>query len=312
MNDIQVANAPCSWGTLEFEGFGAERIEYRQMLDELVEAGYTGTELGDWGFMPTEARELKQEIKDRNLDMLASWVSVAFKNPDAHPAGEAQALKVARLLVAVAGINQSDHQPLIVLGDDNGTDPVRTENAGRIAPEMALADDDCKVFVRGVERIARAVREKTGLRTVFHPHCAGYVETADEIDRFLELSDPNLVGIVFDTGHCAYAAGSNDPDSVLRDLNRFANRIWYMHFKDCHPNIASQARSEQWDYFEALRRGIFCELGQGLVDFRVVHDWLKDHDYRGWIVVEQDVLPGMGAPKDSAKRNRDFLKTIGL
>lgn len=312
MNDIRVANAPCSWGTLEFEGLGGARIEYRQMLDELLEAGYTGTELGDWGFMPTESHKLKQAIKNRNLDMLGSWVSVAFKNPDAHAAGEAQVLRVARLLAAVADVNQSDHQPLIVLGDDNGTDPIRTKNAGRIAPEMALADDDWKVFARGVERIARAVKEETGLRTVFHPHCAGYVETSDEIDRFLELTDPNLVGIVFDTGHYAYGSGSNDPEPVLSGLNRFVDRIWYMHFKDCHPNIATQARSEGWGYFKALQHGIFCELGQGFVDFRAVYDWLKDHDYRGWVVVEQDVLPGMGAPKDSAKRNRDFLKTIGL
>jgi inosose dehydratase len=29
-------------------------------------------------------------------------------------------------------------------------------------------------------------------------------------------------------------------------------------------------------------------------------------------VVEQDVLPGMGSPKASARRNREFLRSAGL
>ena len=86
----------------------------------------------------------------------------------------------------------------------------------------------------------------------------------------------------------------------------------HMHFKDCHPRIAAQARAEGWDYFEAVRRGVFCELGQGAVDFAAVAAWLRARGYRGWIVVEQDVLPGMGAPKASAARNRAYLRTIGL
>jgi inosose dehydratase len=76
--------------------------------------------------------------------------------------------------------------------------------------------------------------------------------------------------------------------------------------------VARRSREENWDYFEALRQGVFCELGRGCVDFPAVVDWLRRHDYRGWITVEQDVLPGMGRPKESAQRNRDYLSQIGL
>ncbi|MCZ7573831.1 MAG: TIM barrel protein [Ardenticatenaceae bacterium] len=308
MNGIRVANAPCSWGRLEFEGLEGEWIGYQQMLDELVETGYTGTELGDWGFMPTDPTALRTELERRHLTLLGAFVPVALKDGEAHARGEAQALKVARLLAAVAGADN----PFIVLADDNGGDPIRTKHAGRVTAELGLDEAGWRVFTQGAEQIARAVRDETGLRTVFHHHCAGYVETPEEIARFLEMTDPTLLGLVFDTGHYTYGAGLGNDRPVRKGLDRFADRIWYVHFKDCHGGVAARARAEGWDYFEAVRHGVFCELGQGQVDFPAVVAWLRDHGYRGWIVVEQDVLPGMGTPKESAWRNREYLASIGL
>lgn len=308
---IHVGNAPCSWGTLEFEGMEEQRIGYEQMLNELVETGYTGTELGDWGFMPAEPAALQAELKKRNLVMNGAFVPVALKNPDAHTPGEATALRTARLLAAVSA--SQSIKPFLVLADDNGqADPVRTQNAGRVTPEMGLSGPEWQTFAQGVERIARAVRDETGLRTVFHHHCAGYVETPQETARLLELTDPSLVGLVFDTGHYAFGAGENGCDTVLDGLNRFAGRIWYVHFKDCQPAVARQSREQGWSYFESLKRGVFCELGQGCVDFPAVVEWLRRQNYQGFITVEQDVLPGMGVPKESARRNRDYLRSIGL
>ncbi len=278
------------------------------MLDELAETGYTGTELGDWGFMPTDPAVLRMELQQRALTMLGAFVPVALKNPDTHDSGEADALKVARLLTAV----MNDHKPFLVLADDNGVDPVRTQNAGRITPEMGLSEAEWRIFAQGAERIAQAVLTETGLRTVFHHHCAGYVETPDEIARLLALTDPSLLGLVFDTGHYMYSSGGINPECVQEGLSRFADRIWYMHFKDCQPEIAHRARTKGWDYFEAVRRGIFCELGQGCVDFPAVVASLRRRGYYGWICVEQDVLPGMGAPRKSALRNREYLKTLDL
>jgi inosose dehydratase len=163
------------------------------------------------------------------------------------------------------------------------------------------------MFAEGVNRIAHSVRNETGLRTVFHHHCAGYVETPDEIARLLALTDPECVGLVFDTGHYAYGAGHFE---VLQGLEHFRERVWYVHLKDCHPQIASQARIEKWDYFEALRQGVFCELGKGGVDFPSILRWLKRNQYDGYVLVEQDVLPGMGTPKESARRNREYLRAI--
>ena len=312
MTPIQVGNAPCSWGTLEFEDLEGTRIGYAQMLDELAATGYTGTELGDWGFMPTDPDVLSAELEKRGLAILGAFVGVALKDPAAHEPGQAQALRTARLLAATAERRRQSQQPFLVLADENGLDPLRTRNAGRITPQMSLTNAEWQTFAQGVEGIARTVTGETGLRVVFHHHCAGYVETPDEIARLLDLTDPHLVGLVFDTGHYLYGSGNNDPRTVQEGLERFADRIWYVHFKDCHPDIAARARAEGWDYFTAIGHGVFCELGQGAVDFPAVLAWLRQRNYQGWVLVEQDVLPGMGAPQESARRNRAYLQSIGL
>ncbi len=312
MTDIRIANAPCSWGALEFEGLKSEEIPYGQMLDELSDTGYAGTELGDLGYMPTEPGALRQELERRNLAMVGAFVPVALKNPDAHARGEAHALKVAQLLAGVMDSRGGKPAPLVILADDNGTDPVRTQHAGHVTSQMGLSAAEWDTFARGAERIARTVRRETGLQMAFHHHCAGYVETPEEIARFLDMTDPDLLGLVFDTGHFLYGTGSNDGLRVEDGLKRFGERIRHVHFKDCQPQVAQEARSAGWDYFTALRHGVFCELGKGNVPFAAVADWLRKHNYRGWIVVEQDILPGMGSPKASAQRNRDYLRTIGL
>jgi inosose dehydratase len=311
MNAIRVANAPCSWGVIEFNDEAEDPAGFATVLNEIRETGYEGTELGDWGFMPTEPAALRSELGRRELAMVGAFVPVDLKEPGAHAEGEAQALRVARLLVAVAD-RPGDEGPFVILSDDCGRDPDRERHAGRVTPEMGLSVDQWEIFARGAERIARAVREETGLVTLFHPHCAGYVETPAEIDQLLNLTDPALLGLVFDTGHYAYGSGGNDPRSVLEGLERFGDRVRHVHFKDCEPRVADEARTAGFDYTEAVRRGIFCELGKGLVDFSAVLAWLRERDYRGWIVVEQDVLPGMGSPKASARRNRGYLASIGL
>lgn len=307
---IYIGNAPCSWGTLEFGSTQSNRISYQQMLDELVETGYVGSELGDWDFMPTDLPTLCDAFAQRNLAITGAFVGVALRDPAQHAPGQATVLRTARQLADLAQALQTSTAPFLVLADDNGTDPQRTANAGRITPGMSLRLEEWRVFADGANRIARAVQKETGLPTVFHHHCAGFVETPDEIAQLLELTDPDLLGLVFDTGHYAFGAGGCS--DVGDALERFAPRIRYLHFKDCHPLRLQEAKEQEWDYFTAVAHGVFCELGRGCVDFSNVRNWLRAQNYHGFVTVEQDVLPGMGSPKESAARNRAYLRQIEL
>src|SRR5947209_4925363 len=136
---ILVGNAPCSWGVIE--NVAGERGGYAQVLDEMHETGFAGTELGDWGFMPTNPTALRQELAARNLKLLASWVSVYLHDPSRLAESEAAAVRTGRLLAEVGGPND-----LIVLGNDPYTDLMRTKYAGRIKPEQGMSEAQWQSF----------------------------------------------------------------------------------------------------------------------------------------------------------------------
>ena len=297
---IQVANAPCSWGIIE--NIKGERYDYARVLDEIAVSGYAGTELGDWGFMPTDPAELRAELEARKLKLLGSWVNVNFQDLDRHQESTEACVRTAKLLAAVGG-----PEALVVLGPDPYTDPVRSLNSGRISPAMSLDEEGWRVFAAGTDHAARRVMDETGLRSVLHHHTGTWIETPAETERLLDMTDADIVGLVFDTGHWAFGGG--DP---LEGIRQFAERIWYVHFKDRDPAVHEQSRLQEWDGPQSVGKGIFPELGKGDVDFPGVLAELEKIGYDSWIVVEQDVLPGMGAPLESAQRNREYLRSIGL
>ena len=300
---IKIANAPCSWGVLEFDlEEKSEEIGFEQVLNEIKETGYVGTELGDWGFMPTNPGLLKEELDSRNLELIGAFVPVALADSSNHKSGVISSLKVAQLMYQ-AGYKDA----FIILADDNGSVSERTQNAGRIHTDMGLSNKQWEVYAKGAEKIAKTVKDSFGIRTVFHHHCAGYVETPEEIDKLLSITDPQLLGLCLDMGH--YAFGGGDP---LQALKKYSDRIWHVHFKDFNPEAARLSRQAKGDYFDAIKRGVFCELGKGTVDFKAVVAQLKKINYKDWIVVEQDILPGMGNPKICAQANRDHIRTLGL
>jgi len=299
---IAVANAPCSWGVLEFE-VPTAGAPASQVLDEMAAAGYSGTELGDWGFLPIDPAGLASELGKRKLTLVGGFVPIALSREEALEEGIDRAVRTARLMKGAS----PSAAPRVVLSDDNTTVAHRTARAGNIRPEDGLSPAEWDRFAERATRVAAAVKEAAGVRTVFHHHCAGYVETPAEIDALMSRTPADLLGLCLDTGHLTYGGG-NATDAIAK----YRDRIWHVHFKDCDPELARRARDEGWDYHTAVRHGIFCELGQGSVPFRQVLDALRVARYDGWIVVEQDVLPGLGTPAASARRNREYLTGLGL
>jgi inosose dehydratase len=296
---IQLANAPVSWGIYEFEG-AESKFPYTTVLDEIAATGYTGLELGPWGYLPTDPDVLRAELSKRNLRLLSSFVPVNFADETAHQAGEAHALQVGRLL-------QSQGAVCIVLADDNGAVPELVQQAGRRHGSV-LSRDQWDVYARGVNRVARAVYDECGLKVVFHHHCAGYVETQEEVRSLMNRADQDLVGLCLDTGHWEYAGGD-----AVAVVGEYGERVRYLHLKDCDPGIRELAVKERMDYFAAVAAGVFCELGQGSVDFPTLIEEVETLGYSGWAIVEQDILTDdPDAPRQSAQRNREYLRGLGL
>lgn len=309
----RIANAPCSWGILDFDP--THQIGFPKLLDEISATGYQGTELGAWGFMPTDAVSLNRELSGRALAMVGAFVQVSLANEGTHADGLATAVRTATLLAAVHKLQPDAPPPHVVLSDTIDANPNRAARAGRIRSEDGLSSAQWDTFARGANKIAKEVLDRTGIRTVFHHHCAAFVETPEEVRTLMDKTDPRLLGLCLDTGH--YTVGGGDKlGDPLEALKRYGDRVWHVHFKDCRP-AAAEVRDASGKivghrpYSEAVSNDLFCELGKGVVAFPALLAELDRRAYKGWIVVEQDILPGAGDPKASAGRNREYLKSLG-
>jgi len=275
-----------------------ELIPYRQVLDEIAEAGYAGTELGPYGYFPTEPNELTPELSARGLQLVASFVPIPLAHTERHEAGYQEAMKVAQLL-AQSGAR------LIVLADEMSE--ARMTVSGRVDESrdgMSNAQWDGAAHI--LRRIAEACRE-LGLSAVFHHHAGTFVETPKEIARLCESTDPDLLGLCLDTGH--YFFGGGDPVDAVR---WYGARIRHLHLKDVQLPVLEAARRDGVGFLEAVRRGVFCELGEGAVDLnRVIQD-MTAGGYSDWAIVEQDVDTRNAdvKPLESAIRSRQYLRNM--
>ena len=298
--NIKVGNAPVSWGVMEVADWG-EQIPYGQVLDEIAEAGYAGTELGPYGYFPTEPNELTMELSARRLQLVASFVPVPLAHPERHDAGYQEAMKVAQLL-AQTGAH------LIVLADEMSE--ARMAVSGRVDESGdGMNEQQWEGAARILERIAEACRE-LGLSSVFHHHAGTFIETPKEVARLCDSIDADLLGLCLDTGH--YFFGGGDPVEAVR---LYGARIRHLHLKDVQLPILESARRDGIGFLEAVRRGVFCELGAGVVDLNQVNQSMTAGDNSEWAIVEQDVDTRIGNvnPIESALRSRQYLKNeIGI
>jgi len=293
---IRMATAPVSWGVMEVAGW-ARKQSYGEVLDEMVQAGYRGTELGPYGFLPTDAEELKRELAKRGLTLLGAFVPLPLGRPEAHPDGMREALATARLLAA-------NGAPYLVLADE--MNERRMAIAGSAGPADGFTEAQWQEAGKLIFCVAKSAGE-LGVRSVFHHHAGTFVETPGEVARLLELTDPRQVGICLDTGHYFYGGG--DPVEFART---HAARIWHLHLKDIRAAVLEKVRRERIPYLDAIRAGVFSELGQGNVDLAGVIRELEQAGFDGWAVFEQDVdptLPGTD-PLASATRSREYLRRV--
>jgi inosose dehydratase len=272
------ASAPDSWGVLDYPGPSWEQ-SYEKMLDEMAQAGYTGSELGPYGFFPTDPGILEPQLKKRKLKLLASFVPVKMTDTAAGKAVIGRIRKVGGLLAALKA-------PFLVMADDQSNE--RNAFSGRAYDKgcPTLTAEQWKHIGRIVAD-AEKVANEFGLDLVFHPHVATYVETPEECERFYDATSHTKVGLCLDTGHCVYGHG----DSV-KEAEKYKNKLRFVHIKDCDVKVLEQARRNKWTFEEAIGHKVFTVIGKGDIDFLAFFHTLVKIGYSGWSVVEQDVKFG--------------------
>lgn len=297
MSGIRVANAPCSYGAFEITvGVLPDVPDAEHVLAAIAAAGYEGTELGPPGYLG-DAQVLRDRFERNGLALVGGYIPIRFSEPE-HWDEDLAAMGATLDLFAAA--DGSEAKP--VLADGGSTERIRFPGRAAADPSIGLDDAGWQRLAEGVARAAELARGR-GFEPTFHHHTATFVEAPWEIERVLELTD---VGLLLDTGHLALGGG--DPTRALRD---WGARINHVHVKDVRNDVLAGVIADQADMPEAWRRGVFCELGTGDVDLDAFFAELARSGYSGWLVVEQDMVPGSAADADEAeaaqKRNRRWL-----
>ncbi len=292
------ASAPDSWGVLDDPGPSWEQ-SYEKMLDEMVEAGYTGTELGPYGFFPTDPHILQPQLRKRGMNLLGSFVPVKLSDSASGPEVLERIRKVGKLLSTLKA-------PFLVMADDQSVE--RNAFSGRAHNKACptLSATQWK-HVGRIVADAEKVASEFGLDLVFHPHVATYVETPEECEKLFDATSHTNLGLCLDTGHCFYGHG----DSVT-EAEKFKSKLRFVHVKDCDAKVLEEARSNHWTFEEAIQHKVFTIIGQGAIDFPAFFRTLLKNGYSGWSVVEQDVTFGDTSirPAESVAASLEYLRGV--
>lgn len=288
---IHVGTAPDAWGVWYAED--PRQTPWERYLNEVARAGYAWTELGPWGYLPTDRAQLNDALASRNLALCGAAVVHPLAQPDALKTLSDRLAPLCETLVAT-------RTPWLLLMDDS--DVYATREARIAAPET------WQHIMRVITETGRRVAQSYGLHLLIHPHVGTAIETEEEIVRLMADTPAEFVKLCFDFGHHAYT-GAN----ALAFMRSYADRIPYYHFKNLDGVIHARAMADGTPFMDVFQNGVMCELDKGIMDFASIVSFLKERNFDGFAVVEQDMYPcPPEKPFPIALHNRAVLKQLGL
>jgi inosose dehydratase len=285
---------PINWVGEDVKEHG-ESTSFETIVDEMQALGLTGTEMGRK--YPTATDVLKRELSKRGLQLTSQWKSVLFSDPSYRDA-ELQAYQEHVKFLKEMG---STVISTCEVGGSLHFDPRRSSMEQEV---LRLDEEGWRHLAEGLNAAGEIAREH-GLKLTYHHHGGTVVERPEEIDRLMELTDPELVYLLFDSGHAYY--GGADPLTVLR---KYYDRVAYVHLKDVRPQVLEQARAAQADFITCIRMGVFTVPGDGCIDFRPIMQELAGRRYAGWAMLEGEQDPAKCPAYDYAKKAIQYLESL--
>ncbi|MDE7037788.1 MAG: myo-inosose-2 dehydratase, partial [Lachnospiraceae bacterium] len=267
-NKVSLGIAPIGWTNDDMPDLGKENT-FEQTVSEMALAGFTGSEVGS--HYPADPAVLKKALDLRGMTICNQWFS-SFLISRPYEETEEAFIKQCDFLKKVGArcIGVSEQSFSIQGMTDH---PIQEG-------KYVMNDEEWDLLTGGLNRLGRMAKEK-GMVLTFHHHMGTVVQTEEEIDRFMASVDPELVFLLFDSGHLSFAG--IDPEKVLR---KYVDRVRHVHLKDLRKRVVEQSRNEKWSFLKGVREGTFTVPGDGDVDFAPIFKILEEADYRGWVVVE--------------------------
>lgn len=290
-----IGSAPDSWGVWYADD--PRQTPWERFLDEVAGAGYTRIELGPYGYLPTDPSQLGEELEKRGLTVTAGTIFEHLHRADSWDSTWKDVSASASLSAELGA------RHLVVIPDF-----WRDPQTGAVIEDSQLTTEQWPRYAESMNRLAKAIRDEFGLQVQFHPHADTHVDTHANVERFLEVTDPDLVTLCLDTGHISYCGG--DSLKLIRD---YPDRIGYVHLKQVAPAVLEKVQAEGLGFGEAVKLGVMCEPPLGVPQMPPILDALAELDnIELFAIVEQDLYPcPPDVPLPIATRTLDYLRSCG-
>ncbi|CUH94799.1 Inosose dehydratase [Propionispora sp. 2/2-37] len=286
---VKVGVAPIAWTNDDMPDLGRENT-FEQCISEMALAGFDGCEVG--GKYPQDVQVLQKALALRGLQIASAWFS-AFLTTKPYAETEKAFIKHRDFLHALGA-------KVIVVSEQGHS--IQGKDVPIFEGKYCLTDAEWETLATGLNRLGALAREKE-MKLVYHHHMGTVVQTTEEIDRLMAMTDENLVYLLFDSGHLVYS-GEN-PYALLK---QYVHRVKHVHLKDVRPEMRYKVKQEKLSFLQGVRAGAFTVPGDGCIDFVPLCAILEENDYEGWLLVEAEQDPGIANPLEYALKARKYLK----
>lgn len=288
---IKLGIAPIAWTNDDMPELGSENT-FEQCISEMALAGYTGTEIGNK--YPKDPQVLHRYLDPRGLEVASAWFSAFLTTKPFSETKEA--------FIAHRDFLHAMGAKVIVVAEQGHS--IQGLDLPVFEKKPIFTDEEWEKLASGLEALGDLAHEK-GMEIVYHHHMGTGVQTTTEIARLMEMTQPDKVKLLFDTGHLVFSG--EDPIKIYQT---YQDRIYHIHFKDIRQKVAEEVVSEKDSFLSGVKKGVFTVPGDGMIDFKPIWQAIQNSQYSGWIVVEAEQDPAKANPFEYALKARKYIQEV--
>ena len=290
MAKIKLGIAPIAWTNDDMPDLGKENT-FEQCISEMALAGFTGCEVG--GKYPKDTAVLKKALDLRGMSIASAWFS-SFLLTQPYE-------QVEKDFIAHCEFLHTMGAKFCNVAEQGNSIQGKFDKAV-FADKPYNTEEQWKLLTEGLNKLG-AVAKKIGLTMTYHHHMGTGVQTTEEIDRLMAETDPELVWLLYDTGHLVCSG-----EDYLAILKKYLPRIRHIHLKDVRMEVRNRVKAENMSFLDGVRAGMFTVPGDGNVDFEPIFDIVNASNYDGWYIVEAEQDPAKANPFEYALKARKYIR----
>lgn len=302
--NVRIGINPIGWSNDDLPSLGGE-TPLEVALQEGAEIGYQGFELGNK--FPKTGEALKAKLEAFDVVCVSGWYSANLARLDDWSVVEE--IEACRQHMEKLAYNDCQ---IVVYGEVGRSIQGQINTPLSLRPRFANSDE-WQRFADRLNEFGSYLCKTYGIKLSYHHHMGSVVETPNDIDRLMSLTDKEAVGLLFDSGHCWFGQASNNPEQVIdvcQTLKKHIDRINHVHCKDVRPHVICDARNRNQSFLQAVLAGGFTVPGDGAIDFNAVLETLSQHSYQGWLVVEAEQDPKLAPSYEYGQKGYATLNNL--